>query len=108
MDEIDGEIAAVAVLNTKRRPTAIVCYNDNVACGVQNELFRQGVDEIAVTGFDNTYIARLERISLTSIAQNVEEIVHRSVGALTDAYTVEKDILITPELVIRNSTTAKI
>ena len=108
MDESSGSEAATAVLDTTHPPTAIVCYNDNVAFGVQNELVRRGIDDVAVTGFDNTYIAQLERISLTSIAQNVDEIVRRSCEVLTadgeSGASDQPDILIEPSLAVRNST----
>lgn len=106
MDEASGAVAARLALDSSTRPTAIVCYNDNVACGVQNELYRQGITDVAVTGFDNTYIAGLERISLTSVAQNVDEMVDRSVAALTDPESTVTDVLVAPELVARCSTTA--
>jgi DNA-binding LacI/PurR family transcriptional regulator len=106
MDEASGAVAARLALDSSTRPTAIVCYNDNVACGVQNELYRQGITDVAVTGFDNTYIAGLERISLTSVAQNVDEMVDRSVAALTDPESTVTDVLVAPELVARSSTTA--
>jgi DNA-binding LacI/PurR family transcriptional regulator len=108
MDESSGTIAAVSVLSGQSSPTAIVCYNDNVAFGVQNELARREIDDVAVTGFDNTYIAQLERVSLTSIAQNIDEIVRRSCEVLSGSpdehATAQTDILIEPALVVRNST----
>jgi DNA-binding LacI/PurR family transcriptional regulator len=108
MDESSGSDAAATVLLGNKPPTAIVCYNDNVAFGVQNELVRRGIDDVAVTGFDNTYIAQLERISLTSIEQDVDEIVRRSCAVLTaeDSFEGDRfdDILIEPALAVRNST----
>jgi DNA-binding LacI/PurR family transcriptional regulator len=110
MDESSGSSAAAESLATEPAPTAIVCYNDNVAFGVQNALSRSGKTEVAVTGYDNTYIAQLERISLTSIEQNTDEIARRACEVLTDQKAfdsiVGNDILITPELVIRASTSS--
>ncbi len=112
MDESSGAEAAERVIGLDDRPTAIVCYNDNVAFGVQNLLERRGDRSVAVTGCDNTYIAGLERIGLTSIEQNTVEIAQRSCELLSDESvfdaSVGKDILIEPELVTRASTLAVI
>ncbi len=108
MDEPSGSDAAERVLALAEAPSAIVCYNDNVAFGVQNALERHQDRSVAVTGYDNTYIARLERIALTSIEQNTAEIARRSCDLLSNedafAAAVGTDILIAPELATRSST----
>ncbi|MFM6968114.1 MAG: LacI family DNA-binding transcriptional regulator [Microbacteriaceae bacterium] len=108
MDESSGADAAERVVQSTERPTAIVCYNDNVAFGVQNFLERAGNKTVAVTGYDNTYIARLERIALTSIEQNTAEIARKSCELLGDesafARSAGSEILVAPELAIRSST----
>lgn len=89
-------------------PTAIVCFNDNVAFGVQDALARKNA-KVAVTGYDNTFFSSMERISLTSIDQDKESIISQVVWLLTDHATLKKfrgkEILIEPGLVVRNSTT---
>lgn len=108
MDEQSGAEAAARILENIPSATAIVAYNDNVAFGVQNELFRAGNSTIAVTGFDDTYIAQMERVSLTSVAQDTAEIVRRSCELLTDPDACEssrgRDILVVPHLCTRRST----
>ena len=110
MDEPSGAEAAERVFDSTEPPTAFVCYNDNVAFGVQNALERRHNRSVAVTGYDNTYIARLERIALTSIEQNTAEIARRSCELLSDEAVFGQyagaDILIAPELVTRSSTTS--
>lgn len=111
-DEKAGLEVATTVLALNPRPTAIVCFNDNVAFGVQSaasRAVRHGEPDVAVTGYDNTYIAQLDRISLTSISQNVSEVARRACAILGDpdeyARQSGKEILVEPELVIRSSTT---
>lgn len=108
MDEPSGAEAALRILDAHPEVTAIVAYNDNIAFGVQNTLVRVGNSRVAVTGFDNTYIAQMERVSLTSVEQDVTEIVRRSCEFLTDASAFEaargKDVLVAPTLHVRGST----
>ncbi|MFN0282639.1 MAG: LacI family DNA-binding transcriptional regulator [Kineosporiaceae bacterium] len=53
--------------------TAVVCFNDRTALGVLDFLDEAGVavpGRISVTGYDDSLIARLRRISLTSVNQS--------------------------------------
>ena len=92
----------------KLKPTAMVCFNDNVAFGVQDALARTN-QKIAVTGYDNTFFSSLERVSLTTIDQDKESIVSQVVWLLTDEDALKKyqgkEIFIEPGLVVRNSST---
>ncbi len=112
-DERGGDEAATAVLSADPSVTAIVCFNDNVAFGVQDAVSRAmqtGHVPVAVTGYDNTYIAQLERISLTSIEQETSEIVRVACDLLAnrDEWRDHRgtETLVDPGLVIRSSTTA--
>ena len=104
--ETAGLAGGLQALQSK--PTAIVCFNDNVAFGVQDALARQQA-KVAVTGYDNTFFSSLERISLTSIDQDKESIISQVVWLLTDHDALQKyrgkEIFIEPGLVVRNSTT---
>lgn len=99
---------AGGLLALQSRPSAIVCFNDNVAFGVQDALARKQA-KVAVTGYDNTFFSSLERISLTTIDQDKESIISQVVWLLTDHDALlkfrGKEILIEPGLVVRNSTT---
>lgn len=104
--ETAGLSAGLNALQSK--PTAIVCFNDNVAFGVQDALARKQA-KVAVTGYDNTFFSSLERISLTSIDQDKESIISQVVWLLTDLDAFRKyqgkEIFIEPGLVVRDSTT---
>ena len=58
--------------NNAYMPEAIICANDVMAATAVNRLFEAGYkvpDEIAVSGFDNTYNNHNFRIELTSVAR---------------------------------------
>ena len=104
--EAAGLIAGLEAL--KLKPTAMVCFNDNVAFGVLDALARAN-QRVAVTGYDNTFFSSLERVSLTTIDQDKESIVSQVVWLLTDHNALKKyqgkEIFIEPGLVVRNSST---
>jgi DNA-binding LacI/PurR family transcriptional regulator len=78
-----------------------------VAFGAQSALVRSGRTAVAVTGYDNTYISKLDLIGLTSIEQNETRIADVACELLTnaDAYEVARgsEFLVEPQLVIRKS-----
>ncbi|MCX6485109.1 MAG: LacI family DNA-binding transcriptional regulator [Rhodoluna sp.] len=108
-DEASGLAGGLAAM--RLNPTAIVCYNDNVAFGVQDALARTK-SKAAVTGYDNTFVGALERINLTSIDQNQDSIVLKVQELLANQTSFRqqrgKEILIHPRLIIRNSSTANL
>ncbi len=113
IDERGGLEAAQVALDQSPRPTAIVCFNDIVAFGTQSAILRAsegGAPDVAVTGFDNTYIAQLDRIDLTTVSQDVAAIARESCAVLTDPDTFAAvsgtEIFVAPELIVRSSTTA--
>lgn len=111
--EAEGYAAAKRALYGKIKPTALVCFNDIVALGAQEailEFEKSGGYQIALTGFDNTYISALSRISLTSIEQDKEAIAQSAAEILTNPELAKssrgKSVLQLPKLEIRNSTTS--
>jgi len=103
-DEASGLAGGLAAIALK--PTAIVCYNDNIAFGVQDALERTKT-KAAVTGYDNTFVGALERISLTSIDQDKESIILKVLELLSNEQFFQEhlgnEIKIHPRLVIRRS-----
>ena len=109
--ESGGYAAAKLLLMGANPPTGIICFNDNIAFGVQSAVTQHhaaGFPAVAVAGYDNTYIADLDRISLTSIEQEKVAIALKVSELLTDPVTASaykgKEIKLLPRLVVRNST----
>ena len=110
----DGEkesyLSAKNLLASKNPPTAIICYNDLVAIAAQeavNEHVAQGGTKVAITGYDNTYLAALKQISLTSVDHGTVEIADKAAELLivSSATTKKSETvhLLEPQLVIRDS-----
>ena len=80
-----GERAAEQLLARADRPTAIFCFNDQMAIGVMDVLRRRGLgvpDDVSVVGFDDIAFARYTVPALTTIAQPVREIGQETVRLL--------------------------
>jgi LacI family transcriptional regulator len=108
-----GVDAAKALATADRLPTAVVCANDRSAVGLIDALRRSGVDvpgAVSVTGYDDSALARLGHIDLTSVSQAPREQANRAVEAVIerlDAGRIEPvSSVLMPQLVIRSTTGA--
>ena len=84
--ESAGIVAAQRLL-ARVLPTAVVCANDRLAVGVVDALRRAGVDvpgEVSVTGYDDSMLARLGHIDLTSVSQKPQEQADQAVAAVIE------------------------
>ena len=106
-----GRQAARELLATGFGPTAIICVNDIMAVGVMRELREQGIrvpEDISVTGFDNIKLAEFCSPTLTTVHIPRENIGRTIFEILAVQKTADRlagrEILIDPELVIREST----
>lgn len=102
--------SALLLLRGQNPPTAIVCYNDLVALGAQeaiNESVAKGGPRVALTGYDNTYLAALKQISLTSVDHGTLEIGKKAAEILCDKNLSTgkrgKSFLLEPSIVVRDS-----
>jgi LacI family transcriptional regulator len=106
-----GEQAAEDLLSRPDRPTAIFCFNDNVAIGALNVARRMGVrvpEDLSIVGFDDTFQATIVRPNLTTVRQPLAELGRLGVSLLTrliegqrlDAMRIE----LATTLVVRDST----
>lgn len=106
-----GARAARALLEGDTLPTAIVAANDFNAVGIIGELSASGVrvpQDVSVVGYDNTHLAGLRHIGLTTINQPREEMGRLATETLLQRLRGERAKaarhLLHPKLVIRTST----
>lgn len=111
--EESGRRAATAILDLAQRPTAVIAANDRSATGLLDGLQRGGVDipgEISVAGYDNSRLAQLAYIDLTSVSQTVPVQARHAVDAVVERLeglrSVPREVVLTPKLVRRASTAA--
>lgn len=79
-----GQVLAQSVLELKKRPTALIAANDQMAVGAIQTLREAGVSiprEMSVTGFDNLDLGRRLHPTLTTIEQDPAKLMERA-GAL--------------------------
>jgi LacI family repressor for deo operon, udp, cdd, tsx, nupC, and nupG len=108
-----GAAAAERLLGRKERPTAIFCFNDEMAIGVLEVARRLGISvpaQLSVVGFDDIRFARHIDPPLTTIAQPMRQIGEGTVRLLLgilagggDAETPES-VTLPHKLVVREST----
>jgi GntR family transcriptional regulator of arabinose operon len=105
--------AAFDYLQLTDRPTAFVCYNDQLAIRILEIIRQKGLripDDLSVVGFDDSALAVASEVKLTSVSHPkaklgtqaaeslIAEIEHKKANSQQDL------VVITPELVIREST----
>lgn len=79
----EGAAAAMRLLDAGRKPTAVVAYNDRVACGMIDVFWRNQLrvpQDISVVGFDNITEAAMPHMDITTIEQRPEDLT----GAIVD------------------------
>ena len=109
--EDDGIAAARAVLDIRPRPTAVTVFNDRCATGVLDVLKKAAVavpDQMSVIGFDDSRLARLTHIDLTTVAQDIGQMSHLAVARANDRLdgtgVDERELVVPPHLVVRSTT----
>ena len=110
-DEADSEAAIVDIAETDSMPTAIFAFNDLVAAGALSTLEAAGLrvpDDVSVVGYDNTFIAELNHMSLTTVNQprhQMGQLAIRTVlERIEDDRTEPTHIDLAPTLSVRRST----
>lgn len=105
--EAAGFAAGRALCADERRPTAVACVNDQAAVGVLAAADDAGA-RFAVAGYDDSPIARLRQVSLTSVDPHAAEIGRAAARCIVDAEEgrapVARETLVDPVLVARAST----
>jgi DNA-binding LacI/PurR family transcriptional regulator len=109
--EESGAEAASTLLAEAVLPTAVVAGNDHAALGLIHALLRAGVrvpQHVSVTGFDDSRIAQLSYVDLTTVHQDGAEMgriaVQNAAERITGVRREATETVSTPTLVIRGST----
>ena len=109
--EDEGAQACAEVLRAEPAVTAIITANDRLAIGCYDTLFERGLncpDDVSIVGFnDMPFIDRLQP-PLTSVRVPQREIGSTAadllLAQLSDGGDTPRQILLAPELVVREST----
>ncbi|WP_199621662.1 GntR family transcriptional regulator [Paenibacillus alkalitolerans] len=104
--------AALSMLRQQERPTAFVCYNDELAVRLLEAARQTGLsvpDDLSVTGFDDSWLSTATEVKLTTLTHPKTDMGVRAAELLLDLIQgrvedAAKDIVYAPELIIRDST----
>lgn len=103
-----GRAAASELLDHSPNPTAILCANDYMATGVLREIRNRGLSvpgDISVSGFDDIHFAKHLCPALTTARipqRHIGQLVSKAL--LSDTSERPSEILIEPDLIVREST----
>ena len=111
----DGYLAARSLLDLEHRPTAIFAVNDSAAIGAMSAAVEAGLrvpEDLAVVGYNDSEIASMLPIPLSSVRMPLSQIGEKGVQILTsmlDGSDAPRDnVLFEPELIIRKSSDLRI
>jgi len=109
-DENSGVAAATELLAGTSLPTAVLAYNDMTAFGLLFALRIRGIDvpgDVSVVGYDDTRLATLRNVELTSVSQDPAEqaatAVQRAIARAEGQAAPASEFVTPPRLVVRQS-----
>jgi len=108
-----GATAARLLLDGGSLPSAVVTFNDDTALGRLDSFIRAGVvvpDDVSIVGYDDSWVSRLSCINLTTVGQDADRMaalaVERAIARLNGQAAPEREIVLSPYLVVRGTTAA--
>jgi DNA-binding LacI/PurR family transcriptional regulator len=107
--EEDGAAAARTLAHAQ--PTAVLTYNDRCAVGLLDVFVRTGIAvpaDISVVGYDDSPVARLPHLRLTTVSQDAAQLaslaVQRAIARLEGGAVDGRETVLTPHLAVRSTT----
>ncbi|MEW1959934.1 LacI family DNA-binding transcriptional regulator [Kineococcus sp. NPDC059986] len=95
-------------------PDAVLAFNDEAAAGLLHTLRARGVavpGDVSVVGFDDSSVAALPTVSLTTVGQDADRLarlaVEQAEGRVEGVEAVQREVVVPPRLVVRGSTRAR-
>ena len=111
LTELSGVRAVASLVRSNDLPTAIFAANDLSAAGALDRLGGEGLrvpEDVSLVGYDNTGLAAMHHIGLTTIDQPRAEMGRQSVATLLQRIdrprTPAVDLAVDPSLVVRRTT----
>jgi DNA-binding LacI/PurR family transcriptional regulator len=107
--EDGGAVGASALLARQHPPTAVFCANDLAAIGARSRLERAGLrvpEDVSVVGYDNTWVAAMRHVSLTTVDQpraRMGAIAVDLIRSRRRGRTEPRRVRLQPQLAIRTS-----
>ena len=109
--EAGGVRAGRRMASAGDRPTAVVASNDRLAVGLMDAFLRSGIEvpgAVSVVGYDDSMLARLAHIDLTTVNQDApaqaRHAVLAAVTRLDDGRRTRQEMVLVPRLVVRGTT----
>ena len=109
--EAGGYQGARELLERRPRPTAIFAANDLAAIGALNAIEESGLrapHDISLVGYDNTSLAAMRHLSLTTVHQPRHDIGQMAVDLLIERIrggrVKPRRVVLAPTLVVRSTT----
>ncbi|MEK0154984.1 LacI family DNA-binding transcriptional regulator [Arthrobacter oryzae] len=113
LSEHSGFEAMNGLIDSGHVPTAVLATNDVLAVGALSAADDHGISvpsHLSLVGYDNTYLAGIRHLSLTSVDPVSRDVgiraAHLLLERMADPTLSQRTEVLTPRLVVRNSTAA--
>jgi len=109
--DMGGYLGMSELLSQEPLPTGVFVCSDYAAIGAMTALAERGLrvpQDVSIIGYDDTRLSAMPTIALTTIAQPIAQMAAQAASMLTEYLDAGTDMqmstLLTPRLVLRNTT----